>query len=133
MSANLELLRSIYEASAKGDFRRTDWADPEIEYVIVDGPTPGRWRGPAEMARVWRDFLAAWEDLRIRAEEYRELDEHEVLVLTRSTGRGKTSGLQLPESIATGAGLFRFRDGKVIRHVVYLERHNALADFGLER
>jgi hypothetical protein len=29
-SANLELVRSIYEAWGRGDFRGTEWADPEI-------------------------------------------------------------------------------------------------------
>jgi ketosteroid isomerase-like protein len=39
-SANLELVRSIYAAWQRGDYSSVEWADPEIEYVFADGPTP---------------------------------------------------------------------------------------------
>ena len=46
------------------------------------------------MADRLRDFLSAWEGVRLVAEEYRELDGERIVVLHRLTGRGKTSDLE---------------------------------------
>ncbi len=132
MAANVDLARSIYAAQERGDFSSAEWADPEIEYVFADGPSPGTWIGVAAMARAWREFLSAWADIRIEVEGYRELDDETVLVLTRSSGRGKASRIELQGPWTSGAATYQFRDGKVVRHVVYLARDRALADLGIE-
>ena len=105
--------------------------DPDIEWVIPDGPAPGRWKGPAEMAHAMGDVLSAWEDFHFVAEEYRELDNERILVLDRNSGRGKTSGLEIGQTRAEGAQLFHVRGGKVIRLLSYWDRERALADLGL--
>jgi ketosteroid isomerase-like protein len=130
-SANLNLVRSIYAAWERGDYSSTEWADPEIEFVIADGPDPASWTGLAGMAEGWRGFLTAWEDYHFEAEEYRELDDERVLVLLQLSGRGNTSGLELGQMRAKGANLFHVRGGKVTRLVVYFDRERALADLGL--
>src|SRR2546426_449290 len=71
-SANLDLVRSIVADWERGDFSTVEWADPGIEYVIADGPTPGRWSGLTGMMEGSRTFLSAWEDWRAKPEEYRE-------------------------------------------------------------
>jgi ketosteroid isomerase-like protein len=128
---NVEVVRSIYAAWERGDFSSAEWAHPEIEYVQVEGPAPGVWRGAADMAEGSRDFLSTWEEFRIEADEYRELDDERVLVLQRHSGRGKTSGLEVAQMRATGASLFHIRGGKVTRLVGYFDRERALADLGL--
>ena len=130
-SANLELVRSTFEAWERGEFGSADWAHPDIELVLADGPTPGSWTGVAAMAEAWRDFLDAWEGLRARAEEYRELDAERVLVLVHNSGRGKTSGLELEQMQSKGANLCHVRGGKVTRLVLYWDRERALFDLGL--
>jgi ketosteroid isomerase-like protein len=131
-SANLDLVRSIYVAWERGDWSWTEWADPEIEVLVVDGPSPGRWTGLAGMVESTRDFISAWEGYRIEADEYREVDDERILVLYhRSGGRGKTSGLELKQLNAKGAHVLNFRNGKVVRHVTYFDRERALADLGL--
>jgi ketosteroid isomerase-like protein len=129
-SANVELVRSIYATWERGDFSSVAWADPKIEYVIAGGLSGGRMT-LAAIADFWRDVLGAWEDFRMSADEFRELDEERVLVLVTYHGRGKTSGLDVGEMQGTGAAVFHIRDGRVIRFIHYIKREDALADLGL--
>jgi ketosteroid isomerase-like protein len=130
-SANLDLARSIYAAWERGDFSSTEWAHPEIEYVIADGPAPASSTGLAGMAEDFRGFLSVWSDVRIEAQEYHELDDERVLVLARFTGRGKASGLELAQMRTNGATLFHVHGGKVTRLINYINGERALADLGL--
>jgi ketosteroid isomerase-like protein len=136
VSANLDLVRSIYADWAQGDYSSNEWADPEIECVIADGPAPGHWRGQGAMWQAWRDFFSVWEDWRADADEYRELDGERVLVLENRRARAKGSGLRIGqtarETPSKGASLFHVRDGKVTRFVTYFDRDDALVDLGLE-
>jgi ketosteroid isomerase-like protein len=132
-SANLDLVRSIYADWERGDyFGSADWADPEIEFVWVDGPDPGSWTGRDEMARAWIDQLRLFRDYRAVAEEIRELDHERVLVLSGVSGRGKVSTVDSSALGAKGAVLFHIRDRKVTRLALYWDRDRALADVGLE-
>jgi ketosteroid isomerase-like protein len=127
-SANLDLVRSIYVDWERGDYSGADWADPEIELVVVDGPTPGRWHAIPDMAGEMRDFLSAWQGFHIEAEEYRELDSERILVMTRESARGKTSGVDTGQ---IRPNLFHLRGGRVTRLALYWDRDRALADLGL--
>jgi ketosteroid isomerase-like protein len=128
VSENLDLVRSIYAAWERGDFSSADWADPEIEAVVADGPDPSVSTGLVGGLEALRRFLDAWEDWRPGVEEYRELDDERGLVLTRRGARGKTSGLHV---WSQGANLIHVRGDKVIRIVHYWDRDHALADLGL--
>jgi ketosteroid isomerase-like protein len=130
-SPNVDLVRSIYADWERGDFSSVEWAHAEIEYVMADGPSPGSRTGLTGMAAGWREWLSAWEGYRTEAEGYRELDGERVLVLAGNTGRGKTSGVEIGHVQPRGAAVFRIRDGKVTRLVVYWSRDHALADLGL--
>jgi ketosteroid isomerase-like protein len=129
VSANLDLVRSIFAGWERGEYGATKWADPEIEFVVADGPSPGRWTGLAGMAESVRADLKPFRDASQTAEGFRELDEQRVLVLNRYTAQGKTSGLTVR---AKGANLFHIVDGRVIRLVHYWDRDQALADLRLK-
>ena len=133
MSANLDLVRSICADWERGDWSSIEWANPEIEFLFADGPTPGHWRGPAGMREGFLDFLRAWERLRVEPTDYRELDGERVLVLVQFSGRGKTSELDLAQMQPKNAALFHIGDGKVTKLVLYWDRDRAYADLGLER
>jgi hypothetical protein len=133
-SANLDLGRAILAGLERGDFFSVldRWADPQIEWVVVDGPARVRLKGVSAVVGWMRDFLSAWEGLRVVADEYRALDDERVLVLVHvGAGRGRTSGLELGQHGGGGAQIFHFAAGKGTRHVIYFNRERALAELGL--
>ena len=133
MSKNLDLVRSIYEAWERGDFGRTAGLHPDIAWAYVGGPEPGRGTGMAGMAAPMRDWLHAWNEWRIEATDYRELDGERILVFCQAFGRGKTSRVDVGQLTNEGANLFEVRDGKVTRLVIYWDRDHALADLSLKQ
>lgn len=128
---NVDLLRSVLGAWERGEYGSTEWAHPEIEYVVADGPEPSDGKGLVGLARAWSDWLSAWEDLRIEVDEYRELDDERVLVLARKAGRGKHSGLEIDEMHAHGAVVCHVQSGKVTKMVMYYDRACAFTDLNL--
>jgi ketosteroid isomerase-like protein len=128
MSANVDLVRSIFADWERGDFSGADWADADIEYAFADGPDPGSRAGLAE---AWRDRLSTYENLHVQIDDYSEVDGERVLVCFHGSGRGKRSGLELGQPARQAASLFQVRDGRVVRLVFYWDRDRALADLGL--
>jgi ketosteroid isomerase-like protein len=127
---NLDLVRSIYSEWERGDFSSFEWADPEIEFVVVGGlGGRERWSGVTGMGDGWGLVIDAFDDWRMTVEEYRELDDERALVLIRGTGYGKSSGARVNHR---GGTLFHVRKGRVTRLVAYPQGEDvALADLGL--
>ena len=94
MSENLDLVRSIYADLGRGFVFQAalERTHPEFEMTIADGPRAGSFKGLAGAAESFYGMLEAWDELRFEAEEYRELDDEQVLVPDHRGGRGKTSG-----------------------------------------
>jgi ketosteroid isomerase-like protein len=132
VSENLDLVRSIFAEWERGDFTSAEWAHPNIEFVIADGPSPGRATGLGGMAKSARDLFSPWSDVCAEAEEFRELDAERVLVLDHRSGRGTTSGLEIGQMRTNGATMWHVRNNKVTRLVINWDRDRALADLGLE-
>ncbi len=133
MSENLDLVRSIYAEWESGKFNAAPWAHSEIQFVMIGGPDPGIWTGIVGMAEAWHRFLDAWEDFRVVADEYRELDPGRILVLIHRGGHGRTSRLDVEEMGSMAADLFQIDERKVTRLVNYWDRDRAFADLGLAR
>jgi ketosteroid isomerase-like protein len=130
-SGNLDLVRSIFAAWERGDYSSAEWAHPEIEFVIADGPSPGRWTGLDGLAEGAREELSAWEGYRGGVDEYRELDDERVLVLHHFSARSKKSGLELERVQTEGASLFHIRGGRVVKLLRYWDRQGAFSELGL--
>ena len=132
MSANVDLVRSIYADWERGDFSSVKWAHPEIEYVLADGPAPGVWKGVARMAEGFREFLGAWSELRFAVQEGREIDNERILPLhSYRSGRGKMSGLDVGQLATRMPVVFQVHSGQVTKLVTYLDGDRALADLDL--
>jgi ketosteroid isomerase-like protein len=132
-SANVELLRKVYDAWGRGDFNSTSYAfDPQVEFVRVGpditGEVAGHWTGFDEMRTALLAWLRSWENLRAEAERLIDLGDR-VLALSHQTGRGKRSGI--PLSYRPGE-LFTFRDTKIVRWEIYLDRVEAQQAAGLD-
>jgi ketosteroid isomerase-like protein len=126
---NVELVRSIYAAWERGYFGETHWVDPGIDCRFIgDTPAAGTSKGLDGMASAWREWLSAWEEFHVEADEFRELDEERVLVLARFAGRGKTSGLEIGQVWTKAASVFQVREGKVTKLLLYTDYRRALAD-----
>jgi hypothetical protein len=130
MSANLDLVRSIYADWERGDFSSVEWAHPEIEFLSVSPLETSRAKGLSEMASFVRDIFSHIADWSEVAEGYRELDANRVLVLTRFSGQGRVSGVTPPP--ARAARVFEIHNGKVTRLTLYTDGDRALADLGLK-
>ena len=85
------------------------------------------------MAKAWGDVLSAYMDHRMVVEEIREIDEERILVLASFGGRGKASGIDASGGTKPSLALYQVRNGRVIRHVVYMDRDLAFADLGLAK
>jgi len=129
MSPDLDLVRSILALWQRGDFSETRWAHPDIEFVIADGPDATSMVGRGAMTVAWREFLGAFADYAITADEYRELEGHRVYVRLHASGRGKASGAAIGGQ--HGANAFEIRGGLVTRLAVYFDYRHALEDLGL--
>ena len=141
MSENLDLVRSIFADWERGDHSSAEWADPEVELVIVDGPNPGTWTGLTAMAGIENETLrgrvgtekyfesldAAWEELRLAGGEFRDLGDR-VLWLGRMEGRGRGNGAPVT---SPAASLHDFRGGLIWRTCSFLDHSEALRAAGL--
>jgi hypothetical protein len=127
-SANLELVRSIYEQWERGDFTRDDWAAADIELVRPESLDGDALRGRGSSSHGWREWLSAWENFRAEAYEYRAIDDENVLVFGRMSGTGKLSGTSTDTETVN---VFCIRNRRVVRLVLYSSRERALAELGL--
>ena len=129
-AGDLDVVHSIYASWERGDFSRSDWAHPDIEFLYVGGPEPARATGIGAMDAAWREWLRDWVGFSAEPVEYRVIEEHRILVLVRNRGRGRLSGLELEERSV--GNYFELDQGRVTKLVIYLDGARALADLGLE-
>jgi ketosteroid isomerase-like protein len=122
VSESRKKLETLYDEWARGDYSRSDIFDPGVEMDTFGMGEPMRASGRADVAATLAGWLSAWE--RPLVIELDELipREQRVLALVRWRGRGKESGVEME---ASGAHLWTFRKGLVVRFDVYRDRDEA--------
>jgi ketosteroid isomerase-like protein len=129
--SNVALLRPVYEQWAKGNWTpRFDVYAPDMEWGWSEEfpGLAGVARDDSDRSARLRQWLSGWENWRCEAERF-VAEGDTVVALTRYRGHGKTSGAAVDTE---GAHVWTFRDGKVVRLVVYSSRETALKSAGLE-
>jgi len=130
--ANVDALRRVYEAMARGDFwTAREVFHPEIEWSwssSMSGLTGvDTYHGIEGVEAATRDALEAWDVFRQEAEEFIEAGD-DVVVLIRQHGRPRGSTREVEDEVAQ---VWTFRDGSAIRFRAFETPAEALEAVGL--
>ena len=123
---DVALLEGMLEEWGRGEF----WnPEPYAEGVVFvrSGPDGGEYHGIEGLTAAWRDFLAAWEDFRIRTQRVVPGDAGVYVLLIRLQARGKGSGVTTDADVAN---VVTMRDGQIVRLEMHWDRDAALAAAG---
>ena len=128
---NLEILRRMSKSFEEAGF----FAEATLDFLDADAvfeeppeqPAPRIARGRDEIVEIFGQFDEAWEEHRSDSEEFREIDDERVLLLSIEHFRGR-DGMEIDQPCGT---IFTFRNAKVVRMQSFWERENALEAAGL--
>jgi ketosteroid isomerase-like protein len=127
---NVGIVRAAFDAFGQGDIegvlRLCDESIVITQPPELPGATPQQHghSGVLEAFEIWPD---QWDDYRIEIQRTVDLGDH-VLVTTRTSGRGKQSGVEVQMDISF---VFSLRDEKIIEMQIFMREDQALAAAGL--
>jgi ketosteroid isomerase-like protein len=97
-------------------------------YARLGGGTSETLRGVDALREMWREWLSAWESLRLDVKELVSLVDSRVLALVDMHARPKGGGSEMS---LRGAAIWTFVDGQASRIQIFLDRDAALEAAGL--
>ena len=127
---NVEVVRRAFDAWAHRDveaFLRVVDPAVEVQSAIIGGAEGNTYRGHQGVREWMAESDAAFEELRVEREEYRDAGDL-VLNLCHLYARGSESGVELDAPLAW---LCTLRGGKIVRAQGYFDLHEALEAAGL--
>src|SRR4051794_18061641 len=123
-----ELLNTSFAELKAGELGPLlDFFDPEVVIELVDVPDPATYEGHAGVRRWFNDAFGVWAAVHVEAEGFIESEQWTVAQL-RTTMRGGASGVEVE---LPNTAVHQFRDGRIVRDRVYLNRSEALEAAGL--
>ena len=125
-ASDLALFEAMFGEWGRGEFWNPEPYAEDVVFVRA-GPDGGEYHGRSGLAAAWRDFLGAWDDFRIEAEDVVPVAGGVYVLLIRLHGRGKGSGVIMAEDVAN---LVRMRDGRIARLEMFWDRQAALRAAG---
>ena len=127
---NVELLRGIYDEWSAGNYRAgRELMDSSLTTVWAEQfPTAGTYHGPDGHIAAMKEWLAAWDELRLEAEDFIDAGDS-VVVPFNVRARGKESGVEVDRR---WAHIWTLRNGRVVRFEVHLDVAEAVRSVGLE-
>jgi ketosteroid isomerase-like protein len=127
---NVEIVRRVIDARNRGDHDAAfAYADSDIafDFSTSAGPWAGIYRGVEATRRLWERLDEVFSEFRWEPQEF--IDAGDAVVVTmRFHARGRESGV---ETVSRGAGVYWFKDGKVVRYRQCQNRADALEAAGL--
>jgi ketosteroid isomerase-like protein len=127
---NIELVRRFARAYNERDMDALhDLIGPDFEWTpylaaLIETTV---YRGHDGLQRYFDDADAAWESLRVRVDELREIDDR-IVVFGELHGQGRASGLEVDLPLSW---IGEARDGKLVRLETYATKEAALEAVGL--
>jgi ketosteroid isomerase-like protein len=123
-SSNVELVREVYDAWARGDFSGSlDLYDEAITYTTFAAEGDELVLHGLEAVVRWnRQFFSQWRNFRVEARELFDRGE-KVLVIGHQHAEGKGSGAPIDMPVFA---VWTFRGGRVIELLITRHREKAL-------
>jgi ketosteroid isomerase-like protein len=127
---NVEIVRQVFRAFNSEDIGRVlAFTHPEVEVEI--GPEisaePDTYRGHNGMRRYLQTFQDAMGEIRFQPERFWDVGESVVVALLL-TAKGRQTSIPVEQR---SGGVWRIRDGKVVRVRAYASATEALEAVGL--
>ena len=124
---NFEIVRRVLDGFSQSDRESVEpLLHPDLEWRTVVGPLlgVGTISGRDAMLRfAFEELPVAIEGQHIEVEELKDLGEGRVLVMAKYGGRGRRSGIELDQRIAS---LHRLSEGMIVSVSDYPNREEAL-------
>jgi ketosteroid isomerase-like protein len=127
---NVEIVRKTIQFWNEGDFESIrPFFDPAVVFDRTRsmGTMTGVYEGIEDAERLLLEWSGSWQEYHSRIDEYIDVGD-DVVVVGVFKGRGRASGATVEATITQ---VYTVRDGKIVRHVLFQNRADALEAVGL--